>query len=92
MVSSISNHSDLASHAGCVCHGPEVQSLSRRIGADFSRRGFVAGMGVSVASLGLLKFANAQSATSQPPRPTLFTNFGLFDGKSGTLRRSPCAR
>jgi imidazolonepropionase-like amidohydrolase len=86
MVSSTSNHSDLAGHAGCVCHRPEVQSLTRRIGADLSRRGFVAGMGVSAASLGLLKFANAQSATSQPPRPTLFTNFRLFDGSFSTLR------
>ena len=52
----------LASHASCFCHRPEIQALTRRIGADLSRRGFVAGVGVSVASLGLPKFANAQSA------------------------------
>jgi imidazolonepropionase-like amidohydrolase len=81
---------DLTSHAGCPCHSPEIQSLTRRIGADLSRRGFVAGVGASVASLGLPKRANAQSApepaTGEPSRPTLFTNFRLFDGKSGTLR------
>ena len=81
---------DLAGHAGCACHRPEVQSLTRRIGADLSRRGFIAGVGVSVAALGLPKLANAQSApapqTGHPSRPTLFTNFRLFDGRSGTLR------
>jgi Amidohydrolase family len=90
MFSCTSNEADLAGHAGCRCHRPEVQALTRRIGADLSRRGFVAGVGVSVASLGLPKFANAQSApapsTGQPSRPTLFTNFRLFDGSFSTLR------
>ena len=77
-----------AGHAGCLCHRPEIHSLTRRIGADLSRRGFVAGVGASVASLGLPKPANAQSApvAGQPSGPTLFTNFRLFDGRSGTLR------
>ncbi|HXC90170.1 MAG TPA: amidohydrolase family protein [Stellaceae bacterium] len=77
-----------AGHAGCLCHKPEIHSLTRRIGADLSRRGFVAGVGASVASLGLPKPGSAQSApvAGQPSRPTLFTNFRLFDGKSGPLR------
>ena len=89
MFSCTSNEADLSGHAGCPCHRPEVQSLTRRISADLSRRGFVAGVGVSLASLGLPKFANAQSAapaTGQPLRPTLFTNFRLFDGSFSTLR------
>ena len=57
---------DLTGHAGCPCHSPEVQSLTRRIGAELSRRGFVAGVGASVASLGLVKLANAQSAPEPP--------------------------
>ena len=30
---------------GCLCHRPEIQTLTRRIDADLSRRGFVAGAG-----------------------------------------------
>ena len=55
-----------AGHAGCLCHRPEIQSLTRRISADLSRRGFVAGMAASIASLGLPKPANAQSARCRP--------------------------
>ncbi len=88
MLSCTSNEPDLAGHAGCLCHRHEVQSLTRRIGADLSRRGFVAGVGASLASLGLPKFATAQPApvAGQPPRPILFTNFRLFDGSASTLR------
>jgi imidazolonepropionase-like amidohydrolase len=78
----------LACHSGCLCHRPEIQSLTRRISADLSRRGFVAGMTASIALLDLPKLAGAQSAPApvQPARPILFTNFRLFDGKSETLR------
>ena len=78
----------LSGHSCCLCHGPEIQSLTRRISADLSRRGFVAGLAASIASLGLPKRAGAQSAASlaPPQHPILFTNFRLFDGKSGTLR------
>lgn len=78
-----------ADHLGCLCHRPEIRSLTRRIGADLSRRGFVAGMAASVAALGLPNFASAQSAPvpAQPSRPVLFVNFRLFDGKSGSLRQ-----
>ena len=73
-------------HLGCLCHRPEIGSLTRRISADLSRRGFVAGMAGSVASLGLPRPAGAQAVPAQPSRPILFTNFRLFDGTSGTLR------
>ncbi len=71
----------LASHVGCLCHRPEIRSLSRRIGADLSRRGFVAGMAASIGSLSLSRPAGAQST-----RPILFTNLRLFDGKASALR------
>jgi imidazolonepropionase-like amidohydrolase len=58
----------------------------RRIGADLSRRGFVAGMTASAAVLGLPRRVSAQPASAQPSRSILFTNFRLFDGKSGSLR------
>lgn len=74
-----------AGHTGCLCHRPEIQSLTRRINADISRRGFVAGMAATVASLGLP--AAAQPAPAGPPRPILFTNFLLFDGTRATLRQ-----
>ena len=70
---------------GCSCCGGELQSLTRRINADLSRRGFVAGIGASLAALGLPKVARAQSA-SNLTQPIVFTNFMLFDGKSNALR------
>jgi imidazolonepropionase-like amidohydrolase len=78
----------LAGHAGCLCHRPEIQSVTRRISADLSRRGFVAGMAASTGMLGLPRFVSAQpaSASARTSRPILFTNFRLFDGKSSTLR------
>jgi imidazolonepropionase-like amidohydrolase len=81
-----SDNAALAGHAGCLCHGPEIQSLTRRISADLSRRGFVAGMAASIASLGLPGRACAQPAPIPPSHPILFTNFRLFDGNSSALR------
>jgi imidazolonepropionase-like amidohydrolase len=78
-------------HVGCcLCHRPEIQSLSQRIGADLSRRGFVAGTTAAIASLGLPKLVGGQAAPapSGPSRPILFTNVRLFDGKSGGLRQA----
>jgi imidazolonepropionase-like amidohydrolase len=75
-----------AGHGGCLCHRPEIQSLTRRISTDLSRRGFVAGMSASVASLALPGRPGAQPAPTPPLRPVLFMNFRLFDGKSDTLR------
>jgi imidazolonepropionase-like amidohydrolase len=76
----------LAGHAGCLCHRPEIQSLTRRITADLSRRGFVAGMAASTGLLGLPLRASAQPATLRAARPILFTNLRLFDGRTGALR------
>jgi hypothetical protein len=50
-----------AGGGGCLCHQPEIQTLTRRINADLSRRGFVAGAGASIASLGLAHRAKAQT-------------------------------
>ena len=76
----------LSGHAGCLCHRPELHSLTRRISADLSRRGVVAAMAASLALLGLPQPIGAQPLPVQPARPILFTNFRLFDGKSSTLR------
>jgi hypothetical protein len=35
---------DLVNPAGCLCHRPEIQVLTRRVNTGLSRRGFVAGM------------------------------------------------
>ncbi|MEO9191732.1 MAG: amidohydrolase family protein [Acetobacteraceae bacterium] len=77
-----------AGPAGCLCHGPEIQSLTRRIGADLSRRGFIAGAATTIPSLGLFKSARAQSppVPEHPPRPIVFTNARLFDSRSSSLR------
>ena len=71
-------------HGGCLCHRPELQSFTRRIERALSRRGFVAGLSASVASLGL--FPNARAQPGPPAHPILFTNFRLFDGTTGGLR------
>ena len=76
---------EAAASQGCSCCGGELQSVTRRINADLSRRGFVAGMGASLAALGLPRAARAQSASTPTP-PIVFTNFLLFDGKSNALR------
>lgn len=78
----------LSGLSGCLCHRPEIQSLTRRLALDVSRRGVVAGIATSIASLGLPKLANAQSTPSpvSSSRPILFTNLRLFDGNSAGLR------
>src|SRR5580700_11117187 len=76
---------EAAPSPGCLCCRGELQSLTRRITADLSRRGFVAGIGASVAALGFPRAARAQGV-SNPTPPIVFTNFLLFDGKSNALR------
>jgi imidazolonepropionase-like amidohydrolase len=73
-------------HQSCLCHHPGIEAVTRLIDADLSRRGFVAGMTASIASLGLPMRVDAQPVSAQPPRPILFTNFWLFDGTSSALR------
>ncbi|MGA8705755.1 MAG: amidohydrolase family protein [Steroidobacteraceae bacterium] len=51
-----------------------------------SRRGFIAGVGASLTSLGLVQPAGAQAAPRGPTPPIVFGNFLLFDGKSKPLR------
>ncbi len=77
------DQTEAAGSQGCSCCRGELQSLTRRINADLSRRGFVAGLGASVAMLGFPRAARAQSVSAPP---ILFTNFRLFDGKSNVLR------
>jgi imidazolonepropionase-like amidohydrolase len=66
------------------CHTAVIQAATRRISADLSRRGFIAGATASVASLGL--FSSAKAAPEPPSRPILFTDVKLFDGASSGLR------
>jgi imidazolonepropionase-like amidohydrolase len=72
----------------CFCQKSEVEFLNNRISAGLSRRGFVTGMAASMLMLILPKLASAQTAPppANPTRPTLFTNFRLFDGKTNGLR------
>ena len=70
--------------SGCACCTPLIQSASRRITAGLSRRGFVAGMGASLAALGFVRRVDAEA--EGPPPPIVLTNFRLFDGRSADLR------
>jgi imidazolonepropionase-like amidohydrolase len=51
-----------------------------------SRRGFIAGVGTSLTSLGLGGPTVAQAAPPGSTSPIVFGNFLLFDGKSNVLR------
>lgn len=79
----------VVSNASCLCCAPEVQWLTRRMAAQLSRRGFVAGVAASLASLGLPDLAKAQSAPVpvRSERSILFSNVRLFDGVSPSLRQ-----
>src|ERR1700761_5140973 len=70
---------------GCLCHRPEIQTLTRQIDSQLSRRGFIAGAGASIAALGVPRRAKTETVPG-PPRPVLLTNFRLFDGRSPALR------
>jgi imidazolonepropionase-like amidohydrolase len=74
-------------HPVCSCCDPRLQFVTRRITDELSRRGFVAGVAGSLASLGLFSPQGARAAASGPAPPTVFSNFQLFDGTANTVRR-----
>jgi imidazolonepropionase-like amidohydrolase len=87
MVSRMSaDHATLSGWPSCPCCMPQLQSAARRISREMSRRGFIAGVGASLASLGLARPAGAQANPPGPTPPILFGDFLLFDGKSKALR------
>jgi imidazolonepropionase-like amidohydrolase len=51
-----------------------------------SRRGFIAGVGASLTSLGFVWSSGARAASPGPTPPIMLRNFLLFDGKSNALR------
>jgi len=75
-----------AAHAGCPCCDPRLRIAADRIDLELSRRGFVAGVSASAASLGLFGPAGAHVAPRVSAPPIVFSNFQLFDGTSRTLR------
>jgi len=79
------DQAELSGSPTCLCCQPQLQSAAGRINRDLSRRGFIAGAGASLASLGLLPAA-ARAAPSRPTTPIVFGNFLLLDGKSDGLR------
>jgi imidazolonepropionase-like amidohydrolase len=70
--------------AGCLCCQPELRSAARRITGELSRRGMLTGGAGALAALGFAP--RALAAATPQPRPTVLTNFQLFDGKSSALR------
>ncbi|SDB92087.1 metal-dependent hydrolase family protein [Paraburkholderia lycopersici] len=73
----------------CQCKQALTQYANRRISADLARRGFLIGMGASMLSAVLPELSFAQqpgAAAPAPMQPVTFTNFRLFDGKSGALQ------
>jgi imidazolonepropionase-like amidohydrolase len=70
-------------HTGCGCCDPRVSSIALRIDGEITRRGFIAGAGASLASLGFAPRARAQA---KPVPPVVFSNFMLFDGTAAALK------
>lgn len=70
--------------SSCACCRPLLRRAGERIARGLSRRGVVAGVGGSLATLGLVKPARAADRRAGPP--LVFRNFLLFDGKSSGLR------
>jgi imidazolonepropionase-like amidohydrolase len=72
----------------CLCDKALAQYANRRISADLARRGFLVGMGASILCAVLPEFSRAQQPgpAAVPVQPMTFTNFRLFDGKSGALQ------
>ncbi|HLY04123.1 MAG TPA: amidohydrolase family protein [Rhizomicrobium sp.] len=66
---------------GCPCCQPTLLAAERRITAELSRRGMLAGTAGAIAMLGL-----ASGSPAASPPPIVFTNVRLFDGKSSSLR------
>ena len=80
------DQADISGPSSCSCCQPQLQAVARRIDRDLSRRGFIAGAGASLASLGFTRPAGAQPAPPRPTPPIVFANFRLFDGRSKVLR------
>lgn len=74
----------LVGNAGCLCHSPQMQRVTKRL-TDFSRRGFLAGLGAVLASAGRPGPALA-AAPVGPPGKIMFRNLRLFDGKADAVR------
>jgi imidazolonepropionase-like amidohydrolase len=80
------DHVDLSWRPTCLCCQPQLQSAAHRINRDLSRRGFIAGAGTALASLGFVQASGARAASPGATPPIVFKNFQLFDGKSKALR------
>ena len=72
--------------SACPCCQPQVQFAASRINQELSRRGFIAGVGASLATLGLSRPGITQGDPAGPARPIVFRNVLLFDGTSRNLR------
>jgi imidazolonepropionase-like amidohydrolase len=80
------DHVDASCYSTCFCCHPQLQVATRRINRHLSRRGFIAGAGASLASLGLFRPDRARAAPPGLTPTIVFRNFLLFDGTSEALR------
>ncbi len=71
----------LVNNAACACCLPEVHAAVRRINAQLSRRGLLAGLAATAAA------GSLPAAAQSPPGATLFTNCAVFAGNATVLRR-----
>ncbi len=69
----------------CQCCAPGLHTLTLKMNADFSRRGFLAGAGAAVAAAGLNCVSTPARAQSAQTKGVLFENVRIFDGVSDRL-------
>lgn len=75
----------LVHDAACGCISPSLQKASRRL-AEYSRRGFITGLGAVALSGAVARRGLAQDAGA--PSRILFTRARLFDGLSSSLQEN----
>ncbi|TKT69095.1 amidohydrolase family protein [Aquamicrobium sp. LC103] len=79
----LGKYQHLVHNTGCSCCSPALQQASRRLD-EYSRRGFLAGIGATAIAGMMPRSASAQ--TSGQNSKTLFRQVRLFDGKSDALQ------
>lgn len=77
-------YQNLVSQNNCSCCGTEVNSALQRITLDYSRRGFLMGLGAMALTVGA---AAKTEAKVLPAKATLFTNVNVFRGSELNVLR-----
>lgn len=78
--------SHIVARPGCACCSQEIRTITHRVNADLSRRGFLSGAASAVTMLGLAAYADPAKAQEGGNPAILFQNARLFDGLEPNTR------